>query len=290
MIIYPNTDLADVLLAEFNHCHNPEGSSNGGKFCATPGTTATATPTAGGGKRAETRPKAIRVSNLDDAVRLILQGKVVELPDVKGASTVLSKLAAMAKDAEAKGDKAPNYDLCNVSVAGTNLFCRQKVRSKKYPNGVPRIDMPQMSGVPQPGSRADALPRMAAPFGHLVDGTADFVASLAQSGIKTEQQSTLASKLKASQKELVGATVAAIMTAKGYDPGKMPIFVSRDNYVVDGHHRWAAQVGRDASDGRLGDLKVNIIRIDAPISEILHRANRWARAFGIAGAAGLKGK
>jgi hypothetical protein len=88
----------------------------------------------------------------------------------------------------------------------------------------------------------------------------------------------------------VGPKVAGMMTAASYDPGKRPIFVSRDGYVIDGHHRWAAIVGRDAADGRLGGSKMNVIQVDAPISRILRIANTWAAQFGIQAAAGPNSK
>ena len=37
----------------------------------------------------------------------------------------------------AKGGKAPNFNLCNVSVTGSNLFCAES-------KGIPRIQMPQL--------------------------------------------------------------------------------------------------------------------------------------------------
>ena len=72
-----------------------------------------------------------------------------------------------------------------------------------------------------------------------------------------------------------------MMIDKTFDPAKNPVFVSNDHYVVDGHHRWAAVVGRDAEDGVLGDKPMNVIRVDAPISEVLHIANAWSEKFGI---------
>ena len=232
------------------------------------------------------RPTPIKVSNIEDAVKLILAGKTVELPDVRAVNTAIKRLADMANDAKSKGENAPNYDLCNVSVAGSNLFCGSKLRSAEYPNGVPRIEMPQMSGKPEPGSIASMLPTNK---DGEVDGTIAFVEHLKGLGIKTSNEDVIAAKLRASQSELVGTKVAGMMTANGYDPGKVPVFISRDNYVVDGHHRWAAVVGRDAADGKLGELKMHTIRIDAPISEVLHLANTWAKQFGIAAKTAKKG-
>lgn len=223
------------------------------------------------------RPTPVHVKDIGEAVTRILNGEVVELEEVSAVHTVLEKLAGMARDAEKRGEKAPSYDLCNVSVGGSNLFCGSKLRTKEFPNGVPRVKMPQLSGKAVEGSAASRLTVV----GGIVNASAAFVEHLKGVGISTSTESVPAAQLKATQAELVGSKVAAIMSQTRYDPAAEAIFVSRDNYVLDGHHRWAAVVGRDAKDGRLGDSKMNIVRVDAPISELLHRANRWTKEFGI---------
>lgn len=235
------------------------------------------------------RPIPIKVKTVEEAVPLILAGKVVEVPDIKGAKTLIDKLAEMAVDAKAKGEAAPEYDLCQVSVAGSNLFCAESLRNAQYPEGIPRIEMPQLGGVPVPGSEADKLPRN--PWDPKeVDGAAAFTFYLKGIGMKTEADTVPAASLKASQRELVGQKVAKMMNDKSFDPAKNPVFVSSDNYVVDGHHRWAAVLGRDLEDGVLGNQPMNIIRVNAPISEVLHLANTWAERFGISQAAGVTRK
>ncbi|HET9563369.1 MAG TPA: hypothetical protein VFP27_02400, partial [Mycobacterium sp.] len=189
------------------------------------------------------------------------------------------KLAKIANEAKAKGEQAPHYNLCLVSVANTNLFCTEKLLTAEHPEGIPRTAMPQFSGDPVPGSPADKLPKQE---NGGVDGAPAFMAHLKSLGIKTTRGVESAARLKATQADLVGAKVAGMMTKAGFDPRKKVIFVSRDHYVIDGHHRWAAAVGLDAADNELGQIKVQVIRVDAPISEILHIANRWTRQFGIA--------
>jgi hypothetical protein len=58
------------------------------------------------------------------------------------------------------------------------------------------------------------------------------------------------------------------------------LFVSKDNYIVDGHHRWAATIGVDYEDGK-DDLKMPVQRIDMDIIDILLEANRFADEWGI---------
>jgi hypothetical protein len=221
----------------------------------------------------------IRVATVEDAAEKVLNGYVVEVTDVRSAHTLIDKLAHMAAEAKAAGTAAKEYDLCQVTVAGSSIFCAESLRNDRYPHGVPRVEMPQLGGKAVPGSEADKLPKTA---DGEVNGSRQFITFLQGIGVKTNAESVPASTLRASQRELVGTKVGSMMTSKSYDPGKEPIFISNDNYVVDGHHRWAAQVGRDAEDGVLGGTNMNVVRVNAPISEVLHLANAWSQKFGIA--------
>lgn len=233
------------------------------------------------------RPIPIKVSSVEAAIPLILDGKVVEVATPEQASTIITRLAEIANDAKAKGKEAPNYDLCQISVSGSNLFCSAQLRNERYPRGVPRVEMPQLGGTPVPGSLADGLPRN--PRDGEVDGSTQFLNHVQNElGIKVTTTQIPAAHLKASQAELVGPKVAAMMLDPSYDPSEKHIFMSNDNYVVDGHHRWAATVGRDAADNNLGDLTMNVHRIDAPITEVLHIANKWSKEFGIKQKAAIK--
>lgn len=227
------------------------------------------------------REPVIHVDTVEEAAELLLAGHNVEVDDIQDVNTLLRGLASMATDAYEKGQNAPNYDLCKVSVAGTNLFCTGKMRTPEHPDGVIRHLMPQIGGTPMPGSEADKLPKK--PNGD-VDGTKQYIAHLRSQGIDvTEIIPVPAANLKASQAELVGPQVAGMMGDTTYDPSAEPIFISRDGYVVDGHHRWAAQVGRDAADGNLGTSTMHVYKIDAPISEVIKISQDWSKNFGIKG-------
>lgn len=191
-------------------------------------------------------------------------------------STLLDKLKEMVDEAVAKGDKAPTFDLCKVSVPGTNLFCTESMVQS-------RSDMPQLSGKPKPGTKADALPKN--DKGE-VDLSGPFVEQLASLGMSVTDEREQASYLRASQNELNGGKVAGMVS--GMRSGAMkegPIFVSRDNYVVDGHHRWAATVGVDLEDDVAGDVDMPVRRIDGDIVEVLALANEFALEMGIPQAA-----
>lgn len=253
------------------------GGGGGGKGTAadtTPSPSAASTPQSSSTTAPlGSKENPYRTDDIDTAVELLAKGKYVEFTQPRAVATMIDKLADVAQDMEKKGEKAPNFDLCKVTVKGLNLFC---VESK----GLHRIEMPQFSGKPVPGSQADQLPKNE-------DGEVDvgpaFVELLKSQGVAVKQESELASYLKASQMELVGKKVSGIM--KAYRSGKLakaPIFVSSDNYVIDGHHRWAAMVGIDLADNKTGDVSMPIMRVDMPVTELLFAAKLFTTEVGIA--------
>ena len=224
-----------------------------------------------------TEADPIVTSNVDDAVEALGKGQFVQLNQPDEVSTLLDKLASVAKEAKAKGEKAPVYDLCRVSVPKTNLFCAGN-------KGIARVDMPQLSGVPKPGSRADGLPKDKDGAVNIGPG---FVKSLEASGHTVERTEVPASHLRASQRELDGAKVAGMANAiesGDYDPREGdPIFVTTDNYIIDGHHRWAASVGSQFETGK--DINIPVQRINMSIIEALDAAKTYAEAEGVGGRA-----
>jgi hypothetical protein len=179
-------------------------------------------------------------------------------------------LAKIAQEAKAAGTKAKTYDLCKVSVANTNLFCSGNV-------GIPRSAMPQLKGVPTAGSLADSLPKDSRGE---VDLSQAFRDSLTAGGNMIIDTNEFASHLRASQTEMDGAKVGGMMEAIA--AGKIapsPIFVSDDNYIVDGHHRWAANVGVGLGDKK--EMSMPIARVNMKILPLLSAANSFAEKMGI---------
>jgi hypothetical protein len=218
--------------------------------------------------------RPVETDDVAQAAKELAAGRYVQLRSKNEVSTLLRELQREVQAATAKGDKAPDINLCKVTVKGTSLFC---VESK----GVPRVQMPQLKGdvtTVKAGSRASKL--------H-VDGRGEvsiekqFRDHLVKHGVSVEDGEELASHLKATQNELNGAKVAGI--ANSLDNGTVmegALFVSKDNYIVDGHHRWAATIGVDYEDGK-DDLKMPVQRIDMDIIDILLEANRFADEWGI---------
>jgi hypothetical protein len=226
----------------------------------------------GGGSGTKDDP--IRTSDVAVAQQALGEGKYVQLRSERQVSTLVDKLATDVRAMEAAGQKPPDYDLCRVSVPKTNLFCSQS-------KGIPRAEMPQLKGRPVPGSIADGMPKN--PKGE-VDLSGAFAERLASRGIGVTEGTVDAKYLKASQNQLDGVKVVGM--AGAMREGKVPaeaIFVTRDDYIVDGHHRWAATVANEYVTGRSITMPVRII--DADIIDVLGEANAFATEMGIPQAA-----
>lgn len=207
------------------------------------------------------------------AAKLLARGMHVQLNQPEQLSTLTDKLAKIIKKAEKSGEKPPKIDMCKVSVPNTNLFCQES-------KGIPRVQMPQMRGIPEPNSPADSLARVNK--AGKVDIGQDFIDHLEGQGIAVKQESIRASNLRASQNEIDGARVIELLQKvreEGKDLRERPIFVTRDNYVLDGHHHWAALTVLGADKGK--DYKVPVYKLDIDIGTGVSEANDFARSMGI---------
>ena len=188
-------------------------------------------------------------------------------------SVILDKLLDMTKDAIERGEKAPNYNLCKVHVPGTNLFCGGNL-------GVPRLKMPQFKGTTRSGSIADKLPKDEK---GQVDADELFLKHLQKSGVKVLGGTVPADRLKSTQNQLIGPKIAGMAKVLEKDPKHKfltaPIYISRDGYILDGHHRWGANVAVSMRTGKPMRMKVNII--DKDIKDLLPLANKFADKIGI---------
>jgi hypothetical protein len=192
-------------------------------------------------------------------------------------STIIDKLADLGKQAKERGEQAPNFNLCQVSIPGTNLYCDGNI-------GIPREDMPQFKGTPEPGSPADKLPR---DNNGEVDTEEFFKQMLNKKGIKVSEPTNVPpDRLKATQSELVGVKVAGMEGVledpdnPAYKKITAPIYVSNDGYVLDGHHRWAAIVAFNAAHPDK-QIPMAVRVIDEPIKPLVKRSNDFAEAMGI---------
>lgn len=212
------------------------------------------------------------------AADLLSAGERVKLDQPRTVSILLEELDKRVKAAVEAGDEAPAFNVCDISVPNTNLFCSES-------KGIARVHMPQLSGVPTPGSKGDAMGKNGKGE---VDLSGLFREMLEGEGVSVEDTSEKAAMLRATQNELNGAKVAGIVGAMrgGVKIEGAPLFVSSDNYIVDGHHRWAANVGVDSLDGEVGGgddegVPMDVQRIDMSITDLLERANAFAEEYGI---------
>lgn len=199
-------------------------------------------------------------------------------------ATKIDDLVAMTQNAKAKGEKPEYYNLCQVTIPGTNLYCDGNL-------GIDRNDMPQFKGTARPGSPADKLPK---DKNGEVDTEQFFKQMLEKKNIKvSEPQAVPPDRLKATQMNLVGDKVAGMeqgLEANPEDPNlTAPIYVSNDGYVLDGHHRWAAIVGYNAKHPDK-PIPMNVRVIDQPIRPLVKMSNEFADHMGIEKKAAVAGQ
>jgi len=200
----------------------------------------------------------IQTTDVSDAARALHENRKVSLDQPQKISMLLHKLGAVSKEIIAKGEKAPNYNLCNVTIANTSLFCIDNV-------GIPRIKMPQLDD----------------------DQTKEFRKHLEAQGFKITKEEVPAAYLHATQNELNGVKVAGIaeFLLDKPDHHSKRLIVSRDNYILDGHHHFAAKVGLDAADNVLtNDTPMRIARVDIDIITLLNEAEKFTGGKGHKGA------
>jgi hypothetical protein len=197
----------------------------------------------------------IQTNSVYDAQRALFENRKVELKQVKQVSTLIKRLGETAAEMAEHGEDAPVFNLCNVTVKGTNLFCADQI-------GIPRAEMPVI-----PAKR-----------------TKDFIAHLKSLGYDIEKDKEESRNLRASQSEISGAKVAIQMARIKEDGFYKRLVISRDNYILDGHHTWAGQLGLDAKDGDLENdgREVKVARVDISITKLIEEADKWTKAEGIA--------
>ena len=92
-----------------------------------------------------------------------------------------------------------------------------------------------------------------------------------QYGVKSRKATRKAADLKPSQEEINRERVEDVkedIVAKKLNPN-VPLIVSRDGYVIDGHHRWAAYTSHEPSK------KMPVLLVGAPARDVLSIAATW---------------
>ena len=88
--------------------------------------------------------------------------------------------------------------------------------------------------------------------------------------IKSFNTTRKVTELKPSQSEISRKRIATMIKNEGVlDKLTVPLVTSRDDYIVDGHHRWAAYRLKKP------DSVLPVVLIDAPIKDVLGIAVAW---------------
>jgi len=114
--------------------------------------------------------------------------------------------------------------------------------------GISRSDMPQISSKDVP----------------------EFIKWLASNGVKVSRRKAHADSLSATQKEINQSKVEAL-ASKPSNRGHLekPVIISRDNYLMDGHHRWMALLTMDK------DAVIPVVQVNLKIRDLLTMANNF---------------
>ena len=209
------------------------------------------------------------------AVQLMADGKHVRLNSPAEIKPLLDEVDRQATAQGYSRGNEPAWDLGNISVKGTRLFNEQT-------RGIPRSAMPQLNGPALPGTEAALLAGGANKF---IELDSEFRKKLKSDGIDVRNERVPAGNLRATQTQLTAATVAGITRAAESGNPKVrhmlrePIWVTKDNYVIDGHHRWASDEALAFSGQGPGQIEVQ--RINLPVRLAIPYANQFAQQMGI---------
>lgn len=157
----------------------------------------------------------------------------------------------------AKGENSSlNTDLTNLHINGVQLFDKPNL-------GVSRGDMPQVP----------------------TNAKAEFIQELNKSGISSQNLQVNPLDLNPVQKEIQAEKSGGIMSreeAKNADPRLVPdsgrSIVSSDNYIMDGHHRWAAYSAMALEDP---NVKIPVIKVDMTHEDLMPVLQAFADKYNI---------
>lgn len=209
-----------------------------------------------------------------------------------------------------RGQQAYDFELCSEVFAHLGL-CFDPKTKEKVSKGIPRDRMPQFSSQVD-SSRTDTPAFIALMRGKgytspdqvtpedlktEVNMEREYRKALEDAGFTVTEEEVNVTSLKPIQGQLKGEKVAGMygtLAAAQADPqnyGKgaarllEPIYVS-DGYVIDGHHRWAAQVAMDIANGAGANAMMKTRTITrngkpVPVEEIIEFSNKFQKDIGL---------
>jgi hypothetical protein len=178
-----------------------------------------------------------------------------------GGAAVASDLAAGREVTVAGRDLPDAFDAMANGDGGVNLNRLSTTDGVSFAATgvkVPRAEMPQV-----PGSKK-----------------AEFIAELDTKGVKSTRESVDPKSLKPIQSEISGQKSGQMLQSMREGKlleGDNPLIVSRDGFVVDGHHRWAAAVARSYEV----PVALPVLRIDMDAAQLLGEVKSFAEAQSI---------
>jgi len=99
----------------------------------------------------------------------------------------------------------------------------------------------------------------------------EFLNVLRRKGIRLDRERVEVGTLKPTQSEFNHDKVKGMMK---FDLSKSkPIIISMDNYIMDGHHRWLADLNKNRH------LKIDTIRVHLKIMDLIQEAKSFDKVF-----------
>jgi len=80
---------------------------------------------------------------------------------------------------------------------------------------------------------------------------------------KVTKGMSYAIKLKQSQKELIKSKVKGVAAKYSKPTDMKPLIISKDNYIIDGHHRWAAAIYKFGKDVKIPIHRIHLKKDEA---------------------------
>ena len=115
--------------------------------------------------------------------------------------------------------------------------------------GVPRKNMPQI--------KSKFVP--------------DFIDYLETKGIKSTKTKVKVGQIKPTQGEINLDKVKSLVKSANDSSLKKPVIVSKDGFILDGHHRWLALLQKDKRTA------LDSVKVDATVGELLKLAKKYPK-------------
>jgi hypothetical protein len=87
--------------------------------------------------------------------------------------------------------------------------------------------------------------------------------SIAKSKVKVSKGMSIAGSLRPSQKELIKSKIQGISKKYNKPSDMKPLIISKDDYIIDGHHRWGAMIFKFGKDVKIPTFTLHLKRDEA---------------------------